>query len=107
MGKSVKPIGNTSGVKAQNVEWFASDIIISNTGKIRFNVAVSTAVIVEITKDSGTTWVDINGVVALVADDETSKNIPVRAGDLFNARTTDGAGTTVRYCRLDFITNES
>ena len=56
MGKSVRPLDNASGVKAQNAEWFAADIVISDTGKIRMNVAVNSAVDVEITKDYIYVW---------------------------------------------------
>jgi len=106
MGKSVRPLDDFSGVKAQNIEWFATDIKINDTGKIRMNVVVNSAVDVEITKDSGGVWIDLNSGNNLGIDDETNFSIPVRAGDLFNVRTTNASGTTVRYCRLDFITNE-
>lgn len=105
MGKSVKALDEASGVKTQNTAWFASDIAIDDTSKIRLNLALSLAVVVEITKD-GTNWVTINSGNALGVDDESVFSIPVRNGDSFNIRTPTAGGVTVRYCRLDQIKDE-
>lgn len=106
MGKSVRAFGDTSGAKAQNVEWFSTDITSDDIGKFRFNVSVDTAVVVQITKDGGTTWVNLNRGNNLGVDDESVFSIPIRNGDEFNVRTPTAGGATINYCRVDFITDE-
>ena len=106
MGKSVRAFGETSGVKTQNTEWFASDITSDDVGKYRVNISVDTAVVVEITKDSGATWITINSGSALSVDDESIFSIPIRSPDTFNIRIPTAGGATVNHCRIDFVTNE-
>jgi len=60
MSNRIIPVGDTNGVKAQNIEWFGTDLSINNTTKFRISVAVSAAVVLEITKNGGTQWVTLN-----------------------------------------------
>ena len=106
MAERITAVGETSGSKAQNIEWFSSDLKRNQTTKFRVNIALDTSVVIEITKDSGTTWVTLNGGVALVLDSEYTFDIPIRTGDLFNIRIPTGGGATVHWCRIDRINTE-
>lgn len=100
-------LGVASGAKAQNAEWFAQNIIpiippIDNKcSKIRLTFALTGAVVVEVTLDSGSSWYSLNEARATVASSLYSFDIPCRDGDLFNARTPTVGGTTVTICRAD------
>ena len=107
MGKSIQPVNSTSGAKAQNVEWFASDIVVEDTQKLIISLAVSASVVVEITKNSGTDWVALNSNVVLIVDAEHIFDVMVRAGDTFNMRTPTGGGATLAHCRIDVLQSES
>ena len=107
MGKSKKALGSTSGVKTQNTEWFATDIVIDDNIKAIISVAENTGVTVEVTKDSGTTWVSLFSGAALTVDAEHTFDVHVRTGDLFNMRTPTVGGTTVHWCRIDSIQTEA
>ena len=108
----VEVIGSASGSKAQNAEWFAADLspeTLSSdqeASKFRLSVAVSSAVDVQCTLDSGTTWLKINSGNNLIADALYIFDIPVRFGDTFNLRTTNGSGTTIRVCRVSEVSME-
>ena len=73
-GTHVEVVGDSSGTKAQNAEWFAADLspeTLSSdqeASKFRLSVAVSSAVDVQCTLDSGTTWLKINSGNNLIAD---------------------------------------
>ena len=95
----------TPEAKGQNVKWFTTDKPVNDLGKFRFNIAVNSAVVVEYTVD-GTTWIKINGGVALIANCSYGFDIYVRAGDLLNLRTPNSGGTTVLLGRLDSIKDE-
>ena len=91
---------------AQDAEWLASDYEATDVGKLRFNIAVDSAVIVEYTLNSGTDWVTINEGDALVADASYGFSIYIRAGDLVNFKSPSAGTTTVIIGRLDLITDE-
>jgi hypothetical protein len=105
----VEVVGSASGSKAQNAEWFAADLspeTLSSdqeASKFRVSVAASSAVDVQFTLDSGTTWLKLNSGNSVVAEALYIWDIPVRFGDTFNMRTTDGSGTTVRICRISEV----
>ncbi len=103
MGKSLRPLGNTSGGKAQNAEYFASDITPDDTGTLVINLS-GTAVDVEITKDGGVSWVSL--VSTLTANTDTVITTGVRAGDAINFRTINVAGITLDYFRVDFSSQQ-
>lgn len=93
-------------VKAQNAEFFATDVAPTLTSttraaSLRLLIALSAAVKIEITLDSGTTWQSINANAAVVAESLYKFDIPIRNGDLFNIRVPDVGGATVRVCRVD------
>jgi hypothetical protein len=112
MVSHVEVIGEGSGTKAQNAEWFSSDLSPETlsgdqeASKFRLSIAVSSAVPIECTLNSGTTWVKLNSGNNLVADALYIFDIPTRFGDLFNLRTTDGSGTTIRICRVSEVSME-
>lgn len=107
MGKSIKAVDEATGVKVQNAEWFASDIVISDTEKLVISISEDTGVIVEITKNSGATWVTLFSGTALTIDSEHTFDVHVRSGDLFNMRTPTVGGTTINWCRIDALQTES
>jgi len=108
----VKVIGDTSGAKAENVEWFSADLATEATSeqfsasKFRIHLAINSAVKVAITLDSGTKWVYLNQGTALTADSAYVFDIPVRKTDTFNMRTDDSAGTTCHYVRISEVSME-
>lgn len=109
---NVEVIGNATGIKAQNAEWFATDLspeaIVGSeeASKFRITVAVSSAVDIECTVDSGTTWLKLNSGNNVVADALYIWDVPVRYEDTFNMRTTNASGTTIRLCRISEVSME-
>lgn len=101
MSKSIKTITETSGVKAQDVEYLASDIVVDDAATLRVNLA-GTAVDVEMTRDGGATWKTL--VTALTADKDTTIKTGVRVGDIINFRTNNASGITLAYFRVDSLT---
>lgn len=104
------PQGSTTGAKAQNAEWFASDLepfarSIRAT-KFRVTIVEDTGVVIECTLDSGSNWFTINSGNALTADSMFSFDILLRVTDTFNIRTPTAGGTTVVVCRVDEVVAE-
>ena len=103
-------VGDTSGAKAQNAEWFSSDITRTGgpqfSSKYRVSLAIDAEKTVEITLNSGTNWIKLNGGTALTANCAYIFDIPVRASDTFNVRIPDSSGATVVYCRVDEVFSE-
>lgn len=108
---NVVKAGSATGAKAQNAEWFASDLVpavLSDyASKYRIMVAVSLAVTLEVTLDSGTTWVLLNSAVAIGAEQLFIFDVPALTADNFNLRTPTVGGTTIRYCRVDEVLSEA
>lgn len=104
MGTSVQAVASVTGAKAQNIEFLAVDYAPTDVGTIRINFALDGAIDVEITKNSGTSWQVL--IAATIDELDTKFTTGVRAGDLVNFRTTDAAGTTLRYFRVDFTTED-
>ena len=102
------PKDSTSGSKATDVEWFATDIAPiddaqNRARQLRVTFAASAADInYEWTIDSGTSWLTLPTVVA---EEVVTLIIAVREGDALNLRHRVGA-TTVRFCRVDEIFGE-
>lgn len=101
--------GKTTGAKAQNVEFFASDIFSSvedgMATKIRVTMAFSvTPPIVEVTFNSGTDWFQLNSGAAIPVGQLFSFDLPgVDNTDLINFRTPTAGGTTLKYFRVDSL----
>lgn len=94
-------LGSTSGAKAQNAEFFASDITIPahlSGESIKVHVA-ALADSIEFTLDSGTTWHDIKGS-ALAADTPETFTIFVDGTDALNFRCPDIGGTTLDFFQV-------
>ena len=92
------PLDSTSGSKSQNIEFFGTDIKMSDSGWLVINVS-GTAVLLQITKDSGTTWTNLG---TLIVNQDTMFSTSVRTGDLINFRTDNVLGIDVDYIRIDF-----
>ena len=97
--------GSASGAKAQNVEWFATDL----TGPVRtakaqdfiIELELSTTVQasgeLEYTLDSGSTWFKLGDGSAAIT--ETLRfRVLVKTGDTFNMRSINASGATVDRC---------
>ena len=62
----IEVIGEATGTKAQNVEWFATDLSPETlsgdqeASKFRITIAISSAVDIQCTLDSGSTWLKLN-----------------------------------------------
>lgn len=97
MSKSIVLLDTATGAKAQDVEYLASDIEPENVTTIKVQVS-GTAVDVQITFDSGSTWVDLFGT--LTANTYTEQKIAVIPGDQINFRTNNGAGITLDFFRV-------
>ena len=95
--------GVETGAKAQNAEWFASDIDPGiRPGKlmeITLQISVSaTAAVVEVTLNGGTTWSEINTGVAIPVGKLHSFSMFVKNDDLINFRATNASGTVLDVC---------
>jgi hypothetical protein len=108
---AIVPRGSTSGSKAQNAEWFASDlspqVATPYTGTFFLSFSVDSTVGIDYTLDSGTTWVklqDDQGSASFTAD-EAHNGIPImlRDGDTFNMRIPTAGGADVHFCRVDEV----
>lgn len=112
MQTHVEVVGEATGTKAQNVEWFAADLspeTLSSeqeASKFRLAVAVDTHVYVEVTLDSGTTWLKLNGGNKLVINSLYVFDVPIRFGDTFNMRIPDSSGATIKVCRVSEVSME-
>ena len=107
----VRPVGLATGAKAQNAEWFASDIATGAdqtlySSKYRVFVAINAEKLVQCTVDSGTTWFTLNSANALEVNGAYVFDIPTRSGDTFNMRIPDSGGATILICRVDEIFSE-
>ena len=83
------PIGEATGSKAQNAEWFATDLVQTVQGASAFRIQLITTagVVVEITLDSGTSWYKLNSGNALTANCVYIFTVATRLADAFNMRT--------------------
>ncbi|KKM18058.1 hypothetical protein LCGC14_1669550 [marine sediment metagenome] len=86
--------------EAQNAEWFASDLLPVKIGVMRLEISVSAAVVIEVTFDSGSNWMSLNGNVALVADSVYIFDIFVKLGDTVNIRIPTASGAVVDIGRV-------
>lgn len=106
-------LATLTGTKAQNVEWLTEDIDYTNENswppdrraRVKISLAVSTAVDIEITRDSGTTWTKLTSST-LTAELETEFYIQLAKTDQFNLRTPTVGGCTIRYCYIDLLPDE-
>lgn len=97
--------GTETGAKAQNAEWFSTDISVGvQTNKaLSFFVQVSVSVtpaVVEVTLDSGTTWSELNLGVAIPTGKLHTFEVFAKQGDLVNFRATNSSGTTLDICYI-------
>lgn len=103
MGESIKVVGDTTGAKTQNTEFFTTDLQPDNTGTLRINFSGAEIVEIEITKDSGTSWVTL--IQSTTADLDTVLTTGVRIGDQVNFRTPTASGITFDYFNVDILTS--
>ena len=85
-----------AGVKAEDAEYFAADITVPEQlrGERITVYCIQTAVELEYTLDSGSTWHDIKGA-ALAADTPETFVIYINGTDTLNFRCPNAAGSTV------------
>ena len=95
-----------AGSFSQNQSWLSPDYYINDLGKLRVNVALSTASVVEYTVNGGVNWIKINAGDALIVNCSYGFDVYVRAGDQFNLRSPTSGTTTVVLCRTDSIKDE-
>lgn len=106
MGASLQLLFDTSGAKASNAKWLASDLQVGDIMKFLLVIAVSSSSVIQITKNGGVDWVSINSGLSINAQCEYTFDVHVKAGDLFNVRTNDPAGTNIIWFRLIKSTTE-
>lgn len=111
---SLPALAAPTGAKAQNAEWLAADIDYANENswpsdkraKFKISLAVSAAVVIEVTRDSGATWTKLNAGNALTADCDYMFDVQIAKTDKFNMRTPTAGGCTIRYCYIDAVLGE-
>jgi len=94
-------VDSTSGAKAQNVEFFGTDLDPRHItdGALRYIVTVSSnEALIQITLDSGTTWTELG---TPDSNKITSYTFYVRDNDQVNFRTNDEDGITLDFFRVD------
>ena len=85
-----------NGTFAQNIEWFASDLTVASRPKlINMNLATDSSVTIQITFDSGATWVDFASTKK--QDFWELHQFIVTPDDTVNFRVTDAGGVTVQH----------
>lgn len=90
--------------KAQNAEFFASDLLPDiDTGKAAdfvIDIQVSTtAATLQVTYDSGATWRNLVATTQAVGV-LVRYRVSVHQGELFNMRASNASGTTVDRCSV-------
>lgn len=106
-------LASPSGAKAADTEWLSEDIDYSGEnsfppsrrGRVKIHLAVSAAVDIEITRDSGTSWEKLTSA-ALTAELNTEFYIQLAKTDKFNLRTPTTGGCTIRHCFIDLLPDE-
>jgi hypothetical protein len=92
-------VGETTGAKTQNEEWFATDLQIYLKPKhCHFDIGISNNSDIEVTFDGGANWADFTKGKQLEVTEEY--HCILKPGDLFNLRATGGSGTTVDHCAI-------
>jgi len=99
---------NETGVKTQNTEWLASDLVpaieAGRSTSFRLTFVLSLAVVIEITFDSGATWIALNSGSPYAADNLISVLIPgVDRDDTINFRTPTSGGVTLDRFIVDSL----
>ena len=85
----------------QNQEWFSSDLQVHHRPKeCIMSVGINANKTVQITFDSGSTWVDF--ATAKKLDFKDQINLVISPNDLVNFRCTDGSGCTVAHMHIYF-----
>jgi len=94
-------LGRTSGVKAQNAEYFAADVSIPEQlrGEAITVYCSQLADSLEYTLDSGSTWYNIKGSALGAATPETFI-IYMNGDDNLNFRCPDVGGTTINIIQV-------
>ena len=110
MAKNVYSVDSFSGTVVTNQEFWNEPIKFSiragSSTKVRVSIATSSNCVLQFTIDNGTTWLNFNQGNNILADSLYAFDVPLRNQDMFNLRTPNPSGTTVKLCRLDQVTNE-
>jgi len=105
-GVTTKITGSATGTKAQNAEFLAADAVVlqadvNNSVTVKFAIATIEAVIIEVTFNSGTSWMSLNSGTELVAGALYEFYTECNNADLINIRTPTGGGCTILRCRVE------
>jgi len=106
----LRNVGSTTGSKAQNAEFFGTDLTANIESDISVGFLItfsfSAAVTLQWTKDSGSNWSvvhDVNGTSSFNADETYTAIVFVRSTDTFNLRIPTAGGATVDICDIQEI----
>ena len=89
-------IGETSGSKSLNEEWFSDDLRVMDSTTIIIQFSVNNAVLVQYTLNSGTNWFEL--VLLTTVNKHERAEVTMKYGALFNMRTSTIGGTNVNQC---------
>ena len=97
--------GSASGAKAQNVEWFAVDLLPGLQAnkaadfiiELELVTTAQVATDLEYTTDSGSTWFKLGDGSAALATTLRFR-VMVIEGDTFNMRSINASGATIDRC---------
>ena len=101
-----KQVAKETGAKTQNTEFLAADIVpsIENLNSSTYSVIIAvsvTAAVLEITFDSGTTWLKLNAGTPIPIGQLFAFELPgVDSTDTINFRASNASGTTLDYFRV-------
>jgi len=90
--------------KAQNAEWFGSDILVRHEGLLLIDISYSDAEAVEITYDSGTKF---HNLLTTTANTLHHIEVLVRGGDTVNFRTTTATPPNIDLARVAWVSTPS
>lgn len=100
---------NETGAKLINAEFLAADIVpdvdVEKATTLRVTMAFTvTAPIVEVTYNSGTDWIALNGGAPIPISQLFAFDLPgLDKDDLVNFRTPTTGGTTLKIFRVDAL----
>ena len=110
MGSKVIPKGLATGAKAEDAEFFATDLAPTVTAdyasKFKIGIVALAGDAIEVTWDSGSNWELLVETTELVANKYAEKVIVVRNGDTVNFRCPTTGGTTLDKFQVDEVINE-
>jgi len=102
---ALEALGSTSGAKAQDAEFFATDLApIGSTGqvnKVTVTLVFATSETLEVTLDSGANFHILLAPADIVLNTFTTVTFFARVGDTINFRVPEVGGVTADVFRVD------